>query len=77
WSAIFAVLIFVFNAVSVRFFAESEFWFSSIKVLAIILFIILGGAAIFGIIPIQNTDSAPLLSNFAGEGGLFPNGFLP
>ncbi|MCY7751808.1 S-methylmethionine permease [Bacillus haynesii] len=77
WSAVFAALIFVFNAVSVRFFAESEFWFSSIKVLAIILFIILGGAAIFGIIPLQNTDSAPLLSNFAGEGGLFPNGFLP
>ncbi|RCK09646.1 amino acid permease [Bacillus licheniformis] len=50
---------------------------ASIKVLAIILFIILGGAAIFGIIPIQNADAAPLLSNFAGEGGLFPNGFLP
>ena len=47
WSAVFAALIFALNAVSVRFVAESEFCFSSIKVLAIILFIILGGAAIF------------------------------
>ncbi|QHZ48787.1 S-methylmethionine permease [Bacillus sp. NSP9.1] len=77
WSAVFAALIFLLNAFSVKFFAESEFWFSSIKVLAILLFIILGGSAIFGVIPLQNGDSAPLLSNFSGEGGLFPNGMLP
>ncbi|MCC9022954.1 amino acid permease [Bacillus nakamurai] len=78
WSAVFALLIFLLNAFSVKFFAESEFWFSSIKVLAIVLFIILGGAAMFGIIPIESGEAAPMLSNFTDEkGGIFPNGFFP
>ncbi|MDM5296828.1 S-methylmethionine permease [Bacillus pumilus] len=77
WSGVFALLIFLLNAFTVKFFAESEFWFSSIKVMAIILFIILGGAAMFGLIPLQGEEAAPFFSNFTGEGGLFPNGFLP
>ncbi|OLP65751.1 Amino-acid permease RocC [Bacillus pumilus] len=77
WSGVFALLIFLLNAFTVKFFAESEFWFSSIKVMAIILFIILGGAAMFGLIPLQGGEAAPFFSNFTGEGGLFPNGFLP
>ncbi|MGE6631901.1 S-methylmethionine permease [Bacillus sp. NPDC077027] len=77
WSAVFAILIFLLNAFTVKFFAESEFWFSSIKVMAIILFIILGGAAMFGLIPLKGNEAAPFFSNFTGEGGLFPNGFLP
>ncbi|NTU27623.1 S-methylmethionine permease [Bacillus tequilensis] len=77
WSAVFALVIFLFNAFSVKFFAESEFWFSSIKVLAIVLFILLGGSAMFGIIPIKGGEAAPMLSSFTGEGGLFPNGFVP
>ena len=32
WSAIFIILIFLSNAYSVKVFAESEFWFSAIKV---------------------------------------------
>lgn len=77
WSAVFAALIFLLNALSVKFFAESEFWFAGIKVITIILFILLGGAAMFGLIPMKTGESAPLLSNFMGEGGLFPNGLLP
>ena len=77
WSGVFALLIFLLNAFTVKFFAESEFWFSSIKVMAIILFIILGGAAMFGLIPLKGGEAAPFFSNFTGEGGLFPNGFLP
>ncbi|UZW65730.1 amino acid permease [Priestia flexa] len=76
WSVLFAITIFVCNALSVRFFAESEFWFSLIKVVAIIVFIIVGGMAIFGFISIEG-QGAPLLSNFTGEGGMFPNGFTP
>ena len=34
------------NALSARSYAETEFWFSSIKVTAIILFILIGGAAV-------------------------------
>ncbi|WP_269773280.1 S-methylmethionine permease [Bacillus safensis] len=77
WSGVFALLIFLLNAFTVKFFAESEFCFSSIKVMAIILFIILGGAAMFGLIPLKGGEAAPFFSNFTGEGGLFPNGFLP
>lgn len=77
WSAIFAVALFLFNAFSAKFFAETEFWFSLVKVATIILFIVLGGAAMFGIIPMSNGTAAPMFSNFSGEGGLFPNGLLP
>ncbi|PGX37742.1 amino acid permease, partial [Priestia megaterium] len=48
--------------------------FSSIKVSAIVAFIILGGAAMFGLIDLKEGESAPLLSNFTNNGGLFPNG---
>lgn len=77
WSAVFALFIFLLNAFSVKFFAESEFWFSSIKVLAILLFILLGGAAMFGIVPMKSGEAAPMLSNFTDGGSLFPNGFFP
>ncbi|NGM82049.1 amino acid permease [Paenibacillus sp. 7124] len=74
WSAFFVVLLFALNAFSVRFFAETEFWFSSIKVIAIILFILIGGLAVFGIIPMSGTSEAPLFTNFVKD-GLFPTGF--
>lgn len=74
WSAIFMMVIFTSNALSVRFFAETEFWFSSIKVLAIVVFIILGGLAIVGVIPIAGAQHAPMLTNLTKD-GLFPNGF--
>jgi arginine/ornithine permease len=74
WSAIFAVLLFTLNALSARAFAESEFWFSSIKVVAILLFIALGGAAMFGLIDLRGGKTAPFLSNFTAH-GVLPNGF--
>lgn len=74
WSAFFIVFLFCLNAFSVRFFAETEFWFSSIKVIAIILFILIGGLAVFGIIPVDGYTEAPLFTNFVKD-GLFPNGF--
>lgn len=73
WSALFAALIFVLNVLAVRFFAESEFWFASIKVITIVIFIILGGAAMVGFLPLTNSEPAPFFSNFVSA-GLFPNG---
>lgn len=46
WSAIFLAVIFGINAMTVKGFGESEFWFSMIKVVAIIVFIIIGIAMI-------------------------------
>ncbi|PFU76073.1 amino acid permease, partial [Bacillus thuringiensis] len=73
WSALFAILIFVFNVLTVKFFAESEFWFSSIKVIAIVIFIVLGVAAMLGFLPMTHSKAAPFFSNFT-SGGLFPHG---
>jgi S-methylmethionine transporter len=76
WSALFIVVIFTSNVLSVRFFAETEFWFSFIKVAAIVLFILIGGCAVFGVLPILGYDHAPLFENFVKD-GLFPNGWMP
>ncbi|MGZ0053018.1 amino acid permease [Brevibacillus gelatini] len=67
WCAVFGVLLFLLNALSARAFGESEFWFSSIKVSAIILFIILGGAAMFGLIEMKDGQPAPMFSNFTNS----------
>ncbi|KRL00569.1 amino acid permease [Liquorilactobacillus capillatus] len=74
WSLLFMLVIFISNALSVRFFAETEFWFSSIKVVAIIMFIIIGILALTGLLPIRGYTHAPFFSNLYAE-GLFPNGF--
>lgn len=74
WSLAFIILIFLTNAFSVRVFAESEYYFSLIKVLAIVVFILLGGAAIIGIFPYAGFSHAPGLSNLT-KNGWFPNGF--
>lgn len=72
WCAVFMVLLFVLNALTTKGFAEAEFWFASIKVVAVIAFIIIGGAAIFGLIPLADRPT-PHLTNLAPS-GLFPAG---
>ncbi|MGZ4163844.1 MAG: amino acid permease [Tumebacillaceae bacterium] len=73
WCLIFAVILFLLNALSARAFAETEFWFASIKVLAIILFILLGAAALFGLIHMKGQAAAPMFSNYTPA---FPNGLI-
>ncbi|WP_166170861.1 amino acid permease [Acinetobacter sp. SA01] len=46
WSAIFLSMIFAINSLSVKGFGESEFLFSLVKVIAIVVFIIIGIAMI-------------------------------
>ncbi|PLT27480.1 amino acid permease [Peribacillus deserti] len=73
WCVVFTLLLFFVNALSTKSFAEVEFWFAGIKVITIIAFIFLGGAVIFGFLHLDG-QPAPYLSNFTGNGGLFPNG---
>ncbi|WP_066366867.1 amino acid permease [Neobacillus fumarioli] len=73
WCLVFATVLFCLNALSARAFGEAEFWFSSIKILAILAFIILGGAAMFGIIHMKGGQAAPYFRNFTTH-GLLPNG---
>lgn len=76
WCLIFAAVLFLLNAISARVFGEAEFWFSLVKVVAIVALIVLGGAAIFGFTPLSaEHPPAILFSNFETPGGLFPNGF--
>lgn len=71
WSLLFAVTVFICNTISVKLFAETEFWLSLIKVLAVIAFIVTGVCVITGWVPSGNMV-AHGLSNFTRE-GLFPS----
>ena len=73
WSLALIILILLSNIFTVRIFAESEFWFAAVKVLAIVAFIVLGALAIVGLIPIQGYTHAPGLTNLTKD-GLFPTG---
>lgn len=62
WSAIFLAIVFGINALTVKGFGESEFFFSLIKVLAIIAFIIIG---IFMIAKIMMTPNVATFANWS------------
>ncbi|MGM7636105.1 amino acid permease [Bacillus sp. Hm123] len=74
WCALFVLLLFFINSLASRSFAETEYWFAGIKVLAVILFIIIGLAAMFGVLKMES-EPAPYLSHFIGD-GLFPAGMV-
>ncbi len=71
WSLGFAFVLLYFNSRSVNNFGSIEYWFALIKVVAIVIFIILGLATIFGL------WSEPVgLHNLTGlPGGFMPHGF--
>src|SRR5471032_3288397 len=61
------------NIVSVRSYGEFEFWFASIKVAAIVAFLMLAAAYVLGLWP----GVAPSVANLTAHGGFAPNGILP
>jgi GABA permease len=61
------------NLISVRVFGEFEFWFSSIKVAAIIVFLLLASLYVLGLWPGIMIN----MSNLTSHGGFAPNGILP
>ncbi len=71
WSLGFAFALLYFNSRSVQNFGSIEYWFAMIKVVAIILFIILGASMILGL------GRPPTgFNNLTGlPGGFTPNGF--
>ena len=70
FAALFALLIFGLNALSVRSFAEAESFFSSIKVLAILVFIILGFGAMLGLVSFNGKHEVFLFSHLTAHGAL-------
>ncbi|MBS0577811.1 MAG: amino acid permease [Proteobacteria bacterium] len=63
----------ILNLFSVRSWGESEYWFASIKVAAIVVFLCVGAACIFGWWP--GVDGG--LANLTRHGGFMPNGIGP
>ncbi|MFJ7928263.1 amino acid permease [Peribacillus sp. NPDC096448] len=72
WCAAFIVLLFTLNALTTRGFAEAEYWFAGIKIVAVILFILIGIAGIFGFVSLSDRPT-PFFENLAPS-GLFPAG---
>ena len=61
------------NLISVRAFGEFEFWFASIKVAAIVVFLLGAGSYVLGLWP----GVAIGIGNLTAHGGFAPNGILP
>ncbi|OKI04649.1 amino acid transporter [Streptomyces sp. CB02923] len=72
WVLIFMLVFTAANLTAVKSFGEFEFWFATLKVAAIVLFLVLSLLAIFGVLP--DTDAVGL-ANLTGQGGFLPNGW--
>lgn len=70
WIILFSAALIYVNAYSVKAFGSVEYWFSAIKVFAIIAFIIM---AIGVIVTVKN--GAEVKQNLTGDEGFFPFGF--
>jgi amino acid transporter, AAT family len=72
WSLGFAAVLLYFNSRSVGNFGSIEYWFALIKVVAIVLFIVLGAVNIFGLgtQPVGFHNVAGLAGGFAPHGAL-------
>jgi aromatic amino acid permease len=72
WVLIFMVVFTGANLAAVKNFGEFEFWFATLKVVAIVAFLVLGTLAIFGLLP----DTDPVgLTHLTGDGGFLPHGW--
>ena len=72
WVVFYSAALILVNARSVGAFGEIEYWFSMIKVSAIVVFIGMGTAILFGM-----HQQRPIgLENFRANGGFLPQGWL-
>lgn len=78
WSALFLSILVILNILSAGAYGESEFWFASIKVVTIIVFLILGVLIITGIMgghPVGfinwTIGDAPFVNGFHGTFAVF------
>ncbi|KFE54904.1 GABA permease [Pseudomonas syringae] len=71
FTLVITLLLTATNLFSVKNYGEFEFWFALIKVLAIIGFVVLGVAAIFGLLPNSQVSG---VSHLFDTQGFLPNG---
>ncbi|WP_010119282.1 amino acid permease [Corynebacterium nuruki] len=72
WVAVAIVVVAAANLASARWYGELEFWFTLVKVLAVVAMLV-GGAAI--LVFNVDTGGSAGVDNLWNDGGLFPNGF--
>ncbi|MEV1019213.1 amino acid permease [Streptomyces sp. NPDC050264] len=70
WVALFMLVFTGTNVSAVKNFGEFEFWFATLKVAAIVAFLVIGVLAIAGLLG----NDAPGTANLTGHGGFMPNG---
>ena len=75
-SLVLLVMLTATNLISVGSYGEFEFWFASIKVAAIIVFLFLGGLYVLGLWPASMHTTA-VLPTLLSHGGLMPKGIGP
>ena len=61
------------NLVSVRLFGELEFWFATLKVIAIVSFLVVGVGLVLAAAGVGDTHAS--VANLTNHGGFFPKGF--
>ncbi|MEA5656469.1 amino acid permease, partial [Cutibacterium granulosum] len=71
WSVIFLTILVVLNLLSARAYGEGEFWFAIVKVIAVIVFLIVGVLMIAGIMG----GKSPGVSNWTTGDAPFVDGF--
>jgi len=69
WVILFGGALILVNAMNVKSFGTLEYWFSAIKVFAIIAFIVVAGWLVF-----FSGDQKRGVHSWAAEGGFMPNG---
>lgn len=73
WIASFSLALVLINAFSVNLFGLVEYWFSVIKIFAIVAFILIGSYVVFG--PATKIGGViPGFNHYTEHGGFFPQG---
>ncbi|CAE6797981.1 amino acid permease [Paraburkholderia haematera] len=75
-SLVLLVVLTATNLISVGSYGEFEFWFASIKVAAIVVFLFLGGLYVLGLWP-ASMHTAAVMPTLFSHGGLMPKGIGP
>ena len=72
WVLLYSAALIVINSMSIGAFGTFEYWFAMIKVTAILVFVVLGVAMMFGV----HQDHPNGFANFYNYGGFLPHGLL-
>lgn len=67
WIGLFSIVLIAINLRSVSDYGRFEYWFAMIKLVAMAMFVVIGGALLFG---------GRVSAEYTAQGGFFPNGAM-